>query len=821
MKNLKVSLKTSLLPLLAAAAVLFAAFFAVSCDEGFNMGGLGLGNDLIGGIRDDLSSNCTVINADDGQQCTVKLPIGRSYNTDTLISFFKVNRILSSLKPGYYPLTWTFEGFVHPEIPEKHHHTEANYFDSSNGFINLTVPPYDFMLKVSGWQERTDVMFSVLFVFEKADGSGAYEELEGHGRFPLEGGNGAALDDAYALSVYEANANAGDISPGFEYAGIDPSSDTQIKADGSSVFIIRLKRKTVEICFYTSESGTETDCECISGSYGADFSSGNAPKLTAENRYFITGWKDDEGNAVVIPQSFPEQSMKLFVDSHCYHNIYLKPSVSASGTGLDPSSPFKSNVDISAFISEAFKGGSGVPLTVYCLETLTSSTLIGALQTAVPTNSTFCRYVGEGQTASFVILSPDSSVTLSNFNFDGGADFGTNPPAEYAASNKGVKSTAPLVELNKSGIRLTLENCRLEHNHNTSSSVPGGAISCSAGSLELLNCVITQNCGVKGGGVYLSNTNLTSKDNTEYSANAASSGGGGVYFDYVSGSSAWAVFNTGSVTCNWTSGSGGGIYCAAAEDDFSLTGVKVDVNSSETGGGIYVAAGRFITCDNTDINGNYNTGGYATGVYVSGTLKVKNAFKVDSVILGAENAGIRFIDTVTGTAASCALTATDGHVDKQILKWYVDGEPQTTVNETYINFFTLSDSELYINESGYLNKYSAGGFTPKVKELTLGELDKTVISQGTSGDKLTFTVSTDAAAYVNWDSGITCTLYNSSSAEITDPFSVTVVTDDKIITLSNFSSALDIGSYTLVIKAESNDGSVIISAYSAVITVNY
>ncbi len=804
----------------AACLFLLSVF---SCSDEMNMGSLNFGGDLFDGIQKDLSSDCLVKFSDDGyNSCHVKMPFKKTYTKDALIDFFKKNRLLSAVNPGYYPENWKFDGLQDAALDASTNIDKSRFHtDDVEGCISvLTVPPYDFILVAGSWKIRTDTPYTVVFLFQSAEDTDMYEQLASHQPFILFGGTGVAFDDAFANTIY--TANQGDLPPGFEFERLDPSSDTEIKADGTSVLKIRLKRKFVKILFYTSESSTEPDVS-VGGLYGQSVSADSAPKLTSGTKHFITGWKDSEENIVEIPETFPADSIKLYVASSS-NNLYLDPSASSSGSGLTPSSPFNTVTDLNAFIyGPAVFGDSGPsPFTIRInfLGTLKNYYQITELKPYY----VLCRYVPEGSTADFAILSPETTVTLEELTFDGGAVFGGAEAKDYASSNTGISSAASLINLNKGGIGLTLKNCTLKNNYNTSDSQPGGAVTCTAGSLVLENCTITFNYGHKGGGVYISGTNLDIMS-TNFTSNAASSGGGAVYINYVSASSAWANIKENSeISGNWTEGSGGGIYQASAgADAVQVQNVTVKNNTAKTqGGGIYVAAGRFLTLDNSVIDSNKDGNELADDVYVSGILKIKTKIATASIKFGSENSEIRFIEGVSGTAPGCSLTVQESNVGKQIFKWYdSNGAQQAYGTSDILGLFTY-DSSYSIGTDGILRQVSSFTLTPELNygEIELGNLSGRVWSKSLNNE-IKMTLSDAAKAVINNSTVMTAKIY--------------YIEDDKLVEKSGgvgvdgytaveseefklaFAETLDVGVYTLVISASD----VRISTFSCAFTVTY
>jgi len=140
---------------------------------------------------------------------------------------------------------------------------------------------------------------------------------------------------------------------------------------------------------------------------------------------------------------------------------------------------------------------------------------------------------------------------------------------------------------------ITLIGVTIRHGNNTSDG--GGIYAYGYGELSLIDCVVTENVGSYGGGIYAESSDseyLLSVElfNTTVSNNSASSDGGGIYFEAYSDNSALRLENS-TVNDNTSSSYGGGISFYAGDD----YGGRVDIinstiknNTGDYGGGLYV-----------------------------------------------------------------------------------------------------------------------------------------------------------------------------------------------------------------------------------------
>jgi hypothetical protein len=142
---------------------------------------------------------------------------------------------------------------------------------------------------------------------------------------------------------------------------------------------------------------------------------------------------------------------------------------------------------------------------------------------------------------------------------------------------------------------ITLIGVTIRHGNNTSDG--GGIYAYGYGELSLIDCVVTENVGDYGGGIYADSSDdyeyLLSVElfNTTVSNNTADYGGG-IYFEAYSYNSALRLENS-TVNDNTSTSDGGGIYYYGSWE----YGGRVDIinstiknNTGGYGGGLYVEA---------------------------------------------------------------------------------------------------------------------------------------------------------------------------------------------------------------------------------------
>ena len=235
---------------------------------------------------------------------------------------------------------------------------------------------------------------------------------------------------------------------------------------------------------------------------------------------------------------------------------------------------------------------------------------------------------GNGAVGVFVIQG--GTVTFSNLTIrDGSVSTGGGGILNYAD--------------------LTLNNCTISGNQDSSSSYGGGGIYNALGaSLSLNNCTITGNTASEiGGGIYnagsLTLSNCTLSGNTALNETGYR-GGGGIYSDSTNS----FVLTNCTVSGNAVSGSnscGGGICNGDGGFGVTLTNCTVTQNTASDGAGYYsFASANEIIMKNTILSGN--TGN--SDIWVWDSTFVSESYN----LLGTVNPGASSLFTGTGDILS-------------------------------------------------------------------------------------------------------------------------------------------------------------------------
>lgn len=156
-----------------------------------------------------------------------------------------------------------------------------------------------------------------------------------------------------------------------------------------------------------------------------------------------------------------------------------------------------------------------------------------------------------------------------------------------------------------------------EIKENVTSGNDGGGVYINGGNFTLNRGSITGNSATEGGGVYLNNGNF-SLVTGEISGNIASGNGGGVY---LVGEDCEYRLKNGSITGNEAE-NGGGVYLANGSfilaDNRNDTGSISENSASESGGGIYIAGEGDFTMNGGTVMRNSSTGNNGGGIFLNG-----------------------------------------------------------------------------------------------------------------------------------------------------------------------------------------------------------
>ncbi|MCH2137261.1 MAG: right-handed parallel beta-helix repeat-containing protein [Phycisphaerales bacterium] len=152
----------------------------------------------------------------------------------------------------------------------------------------------------------------------------------------------------------------------------------------------------------------------------------------------------------------------------------------------------------------------------------------------------------------------------------------------------------------------------------------GGGIFISAASPSITNCIVTNNSGTLGGGIYCGGQSNPIISGCTISGNTAKDSAGGIYC---------TVSNPTIVDCtisgNTAVNGGGGIYCCNSSSPI-ITGCTILNNNSSLGGGIHCATSSNPTITNCTISDNTanDEGG---GIYNSSS---SNSILSDTIVCG-------------------------------------------------------------------------------------------------------------------------------------------------------------------------------------------
>lgn len=257
-----------------------------------------------------------------------------------------------------------------------------------------------------------------------------------------------------------------------------------------------------------------------------------------------------------------------------------------------------------------------------------------------------------------------STLTLEGITLDGGKDLQ-------------IQATAPLIT---SSDDLTLNNCTLQNNKNTSTT-PGGAINISAGTF-------TMNGGVIGNVI---SEDVESKKSWEYAANAdsysnyAAAGGGGIYV-----ASGDVTIDNATISYNYT-----------PNPDENLEGENKENLKISHGGGISVVEGN-LTINNAEVS--YNSGYQGAGVKCysdnkpAGTVTLKHA-----TIKGNASWTRRYSNYGGGLMVKNFTVKFEGDTPSVIEENYSGDGGALFLENTTSTLQNITIQNNFYNENGYKN----------------------------------------------------------------------------------------------------------------------
>jgi hypothetical protein len=210
----------------------------------------------------------------------------------------------------------------------------------------------------------------------------------------------------------------------------------------------------------------------------------------------------------------------------------------------------------------------------------------------------------------------------------------------------------------------SLSGCTISEN----SAVDGGGIYCANGSLALDGCMIQQNdvssSNPHGGGLYCYNSNSILNDcsfigNTALGGSNLSANGGGVFFDVGSSS-----MMSGCMIGNNQAKSAGGIGCSGSEVVMSNCGVYSNSTSDlGLGGGFHATDSSVLTL--TDCAIFNNTSDFGGGLYIADGYTILDmvgcTISDNSVLNVGGGVAYRGLNNNNLTLTDCTLSDNTAH----------------------------------------------------------------------------------------------------------------------------------------------------------------
>lgn len=251
----------------------------------------------------------------------------------------------------------------------------------------------------------------------------------------------------------------------------------------------------------------------------------------------------------------------------------------------------------------------------------------------------------QGAGASDTIMVPAGTFTLT-LTGDEGAGAAGDLNITAAMTIQGVSAASTIIDGNGTDrvfeiqSNVTLRNLTVQHGnptyHGNSFDSFGGGIREVGGSLTLDGCVVKDNTGLSGGGLYVSAGPTLTIVDSEISGNVATgagtSNGAGLSVDgtpttitgtTIAGNMATAVHSRG-----------GGLYLHSSTTDFTttITASTISGNSAEIGAGIATENHSTLALRNVTISGN-TSNGFGNGLLQTFgvAVTVQNSTIVDNI----------------------------------------------------------------------------------------------------------------------------------------------------------------------------------------------
>ena len=246
---------------------------------------------------------------------------------------------------------------------------------------------------------------------------------------------------------------------------------------------------------------------------------------------------------------------------------------------------------------------------------------VGTIKIAEGTYTpTALRESGDARSASFSLL--DNVSVIGGYAGYCAADPDVYAPETYVTTLSGDLGILDQNSDNAYSVVFSGENIEAEIDGVVISGGNGGdgAGVANYGTLDIVDCDISDNSSLGGGGIFNSASGALTVTNSTVSGNSVWSAGGGV-----------ANFGTltlvnSTISANESPyGEAGGIYNSGT---LTVTGSTVSGNSAVSGGGIYGTDGT-MTVANSTISGNTATSSHG-GIRNAGTLSVLDSWILDN-----------------------------------------------------------------------------------------------------------------------------------------------------------------------------------------------
>jgi uncharacterized repeat protein (TIGR01451 family) len=292
-------------------------------------------------------------------------------------------------------------------------------------------------------------------------------------------------------------------------------------------------------------------------------------------------------------------------------NVYVGGSTVSSNTAYDPSPSYRPSggggfvlgapgvnpvvtVTGSTFTGNGAESEGGGIWAGYASLSLTASTVVGSNSSGSGGGGIFMR--GDGATLPALSITNNSSITGNVANGGGGGGF----YAQYA--------------------NVTISDSYLGGNaaSNSGGAFYAGGDYTNFTTLMITNTMITgNNAGGSGGGGYINYSDVMMNSVTATYNDATGGSGGGFYISGSYGTTASVSITGSTITDNYTSSSGGGLYVNYSQLTISNNTVISNNDAAYGGGGLHLSSIPMASITDSFVQGNY-AGSRGGGLYASG-----------------------------------------------------------------------------------------------------------------------------------------------------------------------------------------------------------